>query len=209
MFQASDTEDMDVKDIVGPCMVMPQNISEHLPDDIFEDDAKPSDSSWNHSSSVKLEQKFPVLSVPVNKISSDSSIKCEGGDDLGLTVTEDDTQKSSVLGVPVKHELNKVSCDGSVKCEEGDDLHVTVAEDDRKKSAVIGVPVKDELNRFSLDSSFKCDEGDGLGLTVAKDDMAGACVETPVSDIKLDLDDDCIDVETVSEQIPGECSGLS
>jgi hypothetical protein len=211
MFQASGTEGMDVKDSGGTSMV-PQNISEYLPDDIFEDDTKPLISSGNHSSPAKLEQKSAVLSVPVkdesNKISLDSSIKCEEGDDLGLTVAEDDTQKSSVSGVPVKDELNEFSFDSSIKCEEGDDLSLTLAEDDMQKSSVSGVPVKDELNEFSFDSSIKCEEGDDLGLTLTEDDMANASVETAVSDIKVDLDDDCIDVETVSEQIPGECSGL-
>lgn len=133
MFQVSDTEDMDVKNIVGPCVGMPQNISEHLPDDIFEEDTKSSISSANQSSPLKLEQK----------------------------------------------------------------------------SAFTSVPVKDESDKISLDSFIKCEEGDdGLGLAVTEDDMAIASAETALSGIKFELDDDCIDVETVSEQIPGECSCL-
>ncbi|XP_021912997.1 uncharacterized protein LOC110826561 [Zootermopsis nevadensis] len=125
--EVSDTEDMDVKNIVGPCVGMPQNISEHLPDDIFEEDTKSSISSGNQSSPLKLEQK----------------------------------------------------------------------------SAFTSVPVKDESDKISLDSFIKCEEGDdGLGLAVTEDDMAIASAETALSGIKFELDDDCIDVETVSEQIP-------
>jgi hypothetical protein len=124
---------MDVKDIVGLDLVIPKHISEHLPDDIFEDDTKPLISPWKHSSPVKVGQK----------------------------------------------------------------------------STILGITVKDELNKFSLDNFMECE--DDAGSQVAEDDAidVNAAVEDAGSDIKVDLDDDCIDVETVSEQIPGECSVLT
>jgi len=73
-----------------------------------------------------------------------------------------------------------------------------------KKSAAFGIAFKDEFNKFSFDS---CKEDNGLGMSVAEDkaiESGVISVEHVGCDVKLELDDDCIDVETVSEQIPGE-----
>jgi hypothetical protein len=130
-FQSSDAEDMDVKDIAELDIVMPKHISEHLPDNIFEDDTKPSVSPGKQILPVKLEQKPSPLSLTM----------------------------------------------------------------------------KDGFNKFSLDNFMESEEEIDLGYTVVKDeaiDMANASAEDAVIDVKVELDDDCIDVETVSEQIPGE-----
>lgn len=125
-----------MKDIAELDMVMPKHVSEHLPDNIFEDDTRPSVSPGKQIPPLKLEQKSSPLSVPI----------------------------------------------------------------------------KDEFNKFSLDSFMECEEEIDLGFTVVKDeaiDMVNAAAGGAIIDIKVDLDDDCIDVETVSEQIPGEYTCLT
>lgn len=125
-----------MKDIAELDMVMPKHVSEHLPDDIFEDDTKPSSS-----------------------------------------------QRKTVP--PLKSE---------------------------RKSSALSITVKDEFNRFSLDNFMDCEEDIDLGFTVVKDkaiDVVNVAAEGAVIDMKVDFDDDCIDVETVSEQIPGEYSSLT
>ncbi|XP_069695768.1 serine-rich adhesin for platelets-like isoform X2 [Periplaneta americana] len=127
--QASDTEDMDVKDIVGLDMVMPKQISENLPDDIFEDDSKPYIATKKHTSPIKLEHK------------------------------------SSLFGISIKDELSEITLDNFMDSEEDEDLALNTAEDE------------------------------------AIDVVSGA-TEVTNSDIKVEMEEDCIDVETVSEQIP-------
>lgn len=76
-----------------------------------------------------------------------------------------------------------------------------------KKSAAFGIAFKDEFNKFSFDNLISCKEDNGLGTSVAEDkavESGAISVEHVGCDVKLELDDDCIDVETVSEQIPGE-----
>lgn len=76
-----------------------------------------------------------------------------------------------------------------------------------KKSSAFGIAFADEFNKFSFDSLISCKEDNSLGMSVAEDNAveSGAIsVEHVGCDVKLELDDDCIDVETVSEQIPGE-----
>jgi hypothetical protein len=76
-----------------------------------------------------------------------------------------------------------------------------------KKSAAFGITIKDEFNKFNFDSLIRCKEDNGLGLTLVEDkavESGTASVEDVGCDVKVELDDDCIDVETVSEQIPGE-----
>jgi hypothetical protein len=76
-----------------------------------------------------------------------------------------------------------------------------------KKSAAFGIAFKDEFNKFSFDSLISCKEDNSLGMSVAEDkavESGAISVEHIGCDVKLELDDDCIDVETVSEQIPGE-----
>lgn len=76
-----------------------------------------------------------------------------------------------------------------------------------KKSAAFGIAIKDEFNKFSFDSVISCKEDNVLGVSVAEDEAveSGAfSVEHVGCDVKVELDDDCIDVETISEQIPGE-----
>lgn len=76
-----------------------------------------------------------------------------------------------------------------------------------KKSAAFGITIKDEFNKFSFDSLIRCKEDNGLGLTVEENkavDAGTASADDAGCDMKAELDDDCIDVETVSEQIPGE-----
>lgn len=124
-----------MKDIAELDMVMSKHVSEHLPDDIFEDDTRPSVSPGKQIPSLKLEQKSSPLSITV----------------------------------------------------------------------------KDEFNKFSLDNFMECEEEIDLGFTVVKDeviDMVNAAAQDAIIDMKVDLDDDCIDVETVSEQIPGEYTCL-
>jgi hypothetical protein len=136
LFQSSDAEDVDVKDIAELDMVMPKHVSEHLPDDIFEDDTRTSVSPGKQISPLKLEQKSSPLSITI----------------------------------------------------------------------------KDEFNKFSLDNFMECEEEIDLGFTVVKDeaiDVVNAAAEGAIIDMKVDLDDDCIDVETVSEQIPGEYTCLT
>jgi hypothetical protein len=76
-----------------------------------------------------------------------------------------------------------------------------------KKSSAFGITVKDELNKFTFDCLIRCKEDNGMGLSVAEDkavESGTVSVEDVECDLKVELDDDCIDVETVSEQIPGE-----
>jgi hypothetical protein len=76
-----------------------------------------------------------------------------------------------------------------------------------KKSSAFGIAFKDEFNKFSFDSLISYKEDNGLGMSVAEDEAVESgdiSVEHVGCDVKLELDDDCIDVETVSEQIPGE-----
>lgn len=120
-----------MKDIAELDMVMPKHVSEHLPDDIFEDDTKPSISQRKH--------------IPPSK--------------------------------------------------------------SERKSAPLSITVKDEFNKFSLDSFIECEEEVALGFTVVKNKASD--VANAAADMKVDFDDDCIDVETVSEQIPGEYSRLT
>ncbi|XP_023719461.1 uncharacterized protein LOC111870987 isoform X2 [Cryptotermes secundus] len=127
--QSSDADDMDVKDIAEIDMVLPNHVSEHLPDDIFEDDTKPSVSTGKQIPLLKLEQKSSPLSITM----------------------------------------------------------------------------KDDFNKLSLDNFMKCEEDIDLGFAVIKDeaiDMLDSATEGVIIDTKVDLDDDCVDVETVSEQIP-------
>jgi hypothetical protein len=75
-----------------------------------------------------------------------------------------------------------------------------------KKSAAFGIAFRDEFNKFSFDS-LSCKEDNCLGMSVAEDkavESGAISVEHVGCDVKLELDDDCIDVETISEQIPGE-----
>lgn len=135
-FQSSDAEDVDVKDIAEIDMVMPKHVSEHLPDDIFEDDTKPSVSTGKQIPPLKLEQKSSPLSITM----------------------------------------------------------------------------KDDFNKLSLDNFMECEEDIDLGFAVVKDeaiDMVNSPTEGAIIDMKVDLDDDCVDVETVSEQIPGEYTCLT
>jgi hypothetical protein len=135
-FQSSDAEDMDVKDIAELNMVMPKHVSEHLPDDIFEDDTKPS---------ISQRKQIP----------------------------------------PSKSERKPSPSSGSVK---------------------------DDFNKFSLDNLIEYEDEVDLGFTVVKDkaiDVVNVAAEGAVIGMKVDFDDDCIDVETVSEQIPGEYCCLS
>jgi hypothetical protein len=126
---------MDVKDITELDIVIPKHVSEHLPDDIFEDDARPLVSPGKQIPPLKSEQKSPPLSISM----------------------------------------------------------------------------KDEFNKFTLDNFMECEEEIDLDFTVVKDEAidVNADAEGAIIDVKVDLDDDCIDVETVSEQIPGEYTCLT
>jgi hypothetical protein len=82
----------------------------------------------------------------------------------------------------------------------------------KQKSSPLSITIKDEFEKFSLDNFMECEEEVDLSFTVVKDeaiDVANAAAEDAVIDMKVDIDDDCIDVETVSEQIPGEYSCLT
>jgi hypothetical protein len=124
---------MDVKDIAELDMVMPKHVSEHLPDDIFEDDTKPSSSQ---------RKQVPPL-------------------------------------------------------------------ESERKSSALSITVKDEFNKLGLDNFMECEEEVDLGFTVVKDKAIDVAAEGAVIGVTVDFDDDCVDVETVSEQIPGEYSCLT
>jgi uncharacterized protein YkvS len=176
---------------------------EHLPDNIFEEETKPLISSRKHNVPLKMRKKSAVLDVTVkdemNELSLDNFVKCVEQDDLCFAETENDMVKHEHLPDNIFEEETKPlisSGKHNISLKMG------------QKSAVLDVTIEDEFKRFSLDSFMKCEENDNLGLTVAEDDVVNASVEIAVSDTKMDVDDDCVDVETVSEQIPGECSVL-
>nr|CAD7589279.1 unnamed protein product [Timema genevievae] len=90
--QVSDSEDMDVKDIVGMDIEMPGNFPENLPDNIFEETSyemeKPPPSSDNTKS---VERSFPTVSIKeeFGNFSLDNFLD-EEDDNNSLNVVEDE-----------------------------------------------------------------------------------------------------------------------
>ncbi|PSN45716.1 hypothetical protein C0J52_19126 [Blattella germanica] len=152
LFQASDSEDMDVKDIVGLDMVLPKPISDHLPDDIFEDEINPLVSPKKLTSPNKITPKFPA-----------------------------------VLGISIKSEL---SLDNFMECEDDEE------EPEKKVFEDGAVDTENNSTEDGAVNTMNNSTEDG-----AVDTMNKSTEETS-TDVKIEVEEDCVDVETVSEQIP-------
>ncbi|XP_063237736.1 uncharacterized protein LOC134539545 isoform X2 [Bacillus rossius redtenbacheri] len=105
--QASDTEDMDVKDIVGLDIAMPRNFSEHLSEGIFDEETSLDSEvkTWQPSSkSNSSGQAFLTTIVKEEyNFDLDNFLDCDddGGDDdddVSLKVVEEDVQDSLSRG---------------------------------------------------------------------------------------------------------------
>nr|CAD7569218.1 unnamed protein product [Timema californicum] len=90
--QVSDSEDMDVKDIVGMDIEMPGNFPENLPDNIFEETSYEKEKAPSSPDNTKsVERSFPTVSIKeeFENFSLDNFLD-EEDDNNGLNVVEDE-----------------------------------------------------------------------------------------------------------------------
>ncbi|XP_067007504.2 serine-rich adhesin for platelets [Anabrus simplex] len=172
--QASDSEDMDVKDIVGMDIVMPKNDPDDLPNDIFE------------NSSLDLK---PPLSSP------DKFLSC---------IKQDQALKHKVsCSINLKEDFTSLSLENFLDGDDEDDdekFGLTVAEDEPLIPECLSDDNgKDGTNDLEANSKEMPSLSSDTSSSI-KTEYDEGCID--IDNIKIEIEEDCIDVETVSEQIP-------
>nr|CAD7453305.1 unnamed protein product [Timema tahoe] len=228
--QVSDSEDMDVKDIVGMDIEMPGNFPENLPDDIFEETSyemeKPPPSSDNTKS---VERSFPTVSIKeeFGNFSLDNFLD-EEDDNNSLNVVEDEVSGlhncpnniNSCSDSDEEFIIPDMECRSKTKVKIN--THLDTLEDTNLSADIVS---KQEMSTLETRSNSNILKENTFiqnlvkrRIVIKKENtveptsfvksktnlnkesgIKSRCLGKTLSNIKVEVEEDCIDVETITE----------